>query len=94
MAILDTFNKQPGEVLDYDIDFARYLPSSDQIASVVSTADAGITLDSSTISTSGKVVKQWVSGGVSGVTYKIQVRITSTGGRVKEAEFRIKVKEI
>lgn len=94
MAILGTHDKQPNEVLDYDIDFSRYLPTSDTIVSVVASADAGITLGDTLIMSGGKIIKQWVEGGTTGVTYKVQVRITTNGGRVKEAEFRIKVKEV
>lgn len=93
MAILGTYQKQPNDVLDYDIDFSRWIADSDLIISVVATADVGITLLTTTIVNSGKSVKQWVSGGVSGVTYKIQIRATTSEGRVKEDEFKVKVKE-
>lgn len=92
--ILATYTKQPAEVLDYDIDFSPWLSDPDFITSIAVTADAGITNTASTIFNSGKSVKVWLSGGVTATTYKIQVRATTSAGRVKEAEFRIKVKEI
>ena len=35
----------------------------------------------------------FTSGGTDGETYKITVALTTTGGRVKQAEIKIKVKE-
>ena len=101
MMILGTFTKQPNEVLDYDIDFSDFLPTVDSVASVAKTIETNpdplavttLVLGANSISASGKVVKQWVSAGTDGQTYKIQLTITSVGGRVKEAEFRVKVKE-
>jgi hypothetical protein len=39
------------------------------------------------------VVKVWTSGGTDGVTYKITATLTTVGGRTKQAEIRVKVKE-
>lgn len=89
--ILATFTKQPADVQDYDIDFNDYLTGmSDTGASASVTAEAGITIDSHALNSG--VVKVWVSGGTDG-TYKITVTLTTTGGRVKQAEVKIKVKE-
>lgn len=94
MAILGVFVKQPHEVLDYDFDYSEWLPTADTIISTAVTADAGITLGSTIIEPSEKkVVKQWVSGGSDGVTYKVQITATTAGGRVKEIEFKIRVRE-
>lgn len=38
-------------------------------------------------------VKVWLSGGVDGVTYKLTLTIETEDGRVKEVDFRLKVKE-
>lgn len=89
--ILATFTKQPADVQDYDIDFTDYLAGlSDAGASADVSSDPGITIDSHVLSSG--VVKVWVSGGTAG-TYKITAALTTTGGRVKEAEIKIKVKE-
>jgi ATP-dependent protease ClpP protease subunit len=94
MAILGVFIKQPHEVLDYDFDYSEWLPTSDIIVSTAAVADAGITLGSTIIDPATKqVVKQWVSGGADGTTYKIQITATTAGGRVKEIEFKIRVRE-
>ena len=92
--ILETFEKQPGDTQDYDISFVEWLSAlSDTAVSHTCTADAGITLVSSSLSTG--VVKVWLSGGVSGVKYKVTATITTATAtpRVKEAEIMIKVKE-
>lgn len=94
MAILGTFNKQPAEVLDYDVSFDEFLPPTDTIVNITATASAGITLISNATIDAGRGVKQWVSGGETGKTYLVQIRISSGDGRVKEAEFKIKVKEV
>lgn len=91
--ILATFTKQPADTLDYDVDFTDWLPDGDVISSVAPSADAGITLGATTISADGKAVKQWVSGGEDGKTYKITIRVTTAMARVKEAEFKVKVRE-
>ena len=98
--ILGTFNKQPSEVLDFDIDFSQWLPAGDTI----DTATAEVTLGGAALlltGTSGDtmiiddtVVKQWVYAGTTGVTYQVQITATTVQGRVKEAEFRLRVKEI
>jgi len=94
MAILGTYIKQPHEVLDYDLDYSEWLPVADTIVSTTVTADAGITVGSTIIDpATQRIVKQWISGGADGVTYKIQVTATTAGGRVKEVEFKIRVKE-
>lgn len=108
MATIGTFTKQPAEVVDYDIDFQEYLPEDDYIASSGSPAvptsatvfatsstetPALLNIESSYVIDGGKTLKQWITGGTSGVKYKVTVRITSTGGRVKEVEFVVKCKD-
>ena len=91
---LPIYNKQPADVIDIDIACSDWLPSTDSIASAVSTSVAGITRGLSEIDNVQKIVKQWISGGTTGNTYKVTVTITSTQGRVKEADFNVKVKEL
>jgi hypothetical protein len=94
MGILERFDKQPDEVQDYDIDFGEYLTSMNDFAqSYVCVADAGITIASSLLLTGG-VVKVFLSGGTDGNNYKVTTTLTTLGGRVKQAEIIIKVKEI
>ena len=96
MSVLEKFTKQPGETQDYDISFVDYLAALSDTQKSASplavTADTGITLLSSTCVAG--VAKVWLSGGTDGTTYKITATLTTTGGRIKEAEIAIKVKEI
>ena len=108
MAILGSYIKQPAEVADYDIDFSEYFPSGDAISATggspslpvgstvfVTTTEEfpSLVVGASYVIDSGLTFKQWISGGTSGVTYKVTVRVTSTAGRVKEVEFKIKCKD-
>ncbi|CAB4197157.1 hypothetical protein UFOVP1304_31 [uncultured Caudovirales phage] len=93
MGVLGKFSKQPIEVQDYDIDFNDYLTSqSDTATSFVVSAETGVTIASSSLAAG--VVKVFVSGGVDGSQYKISATVTTTGGRIKQADILIKVKEI
>lgn len=92
MTVLATFIKQPADVQDYDIDFSKYLDAiEDTPASYIATADDGLNIDSSLIV--DKRVKVWISGGTSGTVYKITVTLDTLGGRTKQVEIKIKVKE-
>lgn len=93
MALLGKFTKQPQEVLDYDVDFSGWFSNrGDVIASFSASADPGVNVVSSALA--GSVVKIVVSGGVDGASYKVTVRVTTTLGLVKEADFLIRVKEV
>lgn len=95
MAILGTFIKQPADVVDYDVDFGtEWLPTGDKLASAsASVTPSGLTLGSTIIDVTETVVKQWVSGGTAGTTYKVEITATTDAGRVKQVEFKVKLKE-
>lgn len=96
MSLLGTFTQQPNEVMDYDLDFSNWLPIGDTVSSVTLSVSPSMTMPPSyAINASGTVVKVWVyAGGVNGTTYKITARATTAEFRVKEAEIKVKVKEI
>jgi len=85
--------KQPSEVLDYDFKYTDWLDSGDEIESAEVTVATGITLDSYNIVSPG-IVKVWLSGGTDGETYLITCVATTEGGREKEKEFKLKIKEV
>lgn len=93
MAVLATFEKQPIDVQDYDISFSAWLTSlnSDTIVSAEASVTNGITLIS--CAESAGVVKVWLSGGNDGNTYRVIILVTTAGGRVKQVEIQIKVKD-
>ena len=92
-AVLGKFDKQPAEILDYDVDFTDWFANrTDAPSSHTATAPDGITIVSAT--RTGNVVKVILSGGTEGTSYKITVRLTTTAALVKEADFTVKIKEV
>lgn len=89
-----TLSKQPVDQLDYDVSFDKWLPDGDTITSGNAVLDKTGELVIDSISITDQVIKVWMSGGVSGTTYKITVTAATTGGRIKETEFRLRVKEL
>ena len=96
MALLGTFTQQPNEVLDYDLDFDDWLPTADYIDSVeLFVTPTMPTPPSYAIAPSSTRVKVWVyAGGTSGTAYKFTVRATTNDQRVKEAEIKVRIKEV
>jgi hypothetical protein len=93
MSILGKYNKQPVEVQDYDIDFNDYLEfHNDTAVSFSAVAETGLVVEASNL-TDG-VVKVFVSGGTDGTTYKVSATVTTQGGRVKQGDILVKVKEV
>ena len=87
------FDKQPSEVLDYDIDATEWLTQGDNVIGAAITIDiTGLVLDSSTINDDR--IKIWLSAGVDGITYKVTTKITTEDGRVKEVDFNVRVRDI
>lgn len=89
--ILGTFTKQPADTMDYDIDYTDWLTAGDNVQSSVVAADAGITVTSTFIN--DPRIKIWLAGGVAGTTYKVTCTTTSADGRVRQDEFKLRVKE-
>lgn len=99
--IVTTFEKQPWDEQDYDLDINPYLSefTGDTIASAAVTLPDGVSGEVSLGSGAQDVthqdgfVKFWVIGGVHGKKYKLTLRIVTDGGRKKEYEVVVKVKE-
>lgn len=96
--ILATYEKQPVERKDYDIDYSQWLiPADDVIDAVVVTitseTQATPTLSVDLIQNTVYVSKLWVSGGTANTKYKITVRMTTDGLRVDESELIFNVKD-
>lgn len=89
--ILGTFTKQPADKFDYDIDYTDWLTSGDNVQGAIVSGDAGITIDSTFIN--DPRIKIWLSGGTAGITYKVTCTMTSSDGRVRQDEFKIRIKE-
>lgn len=90
---LGNFTKQPVEVKDYDLDYTDWLTASDNVESATVTVEpAGLTVES--VFVNDPRIKIWVSGGTDATQYKLTVTMTSADGRVKQDEFKIRVKDV
>ena len=83
-----TFTKDPDAILDYSVDWAKWL-AGDQINTSDWTVPVGLakTLDAAT-ATKATV---WLSGGDAGQSYTVTNRITTAGGRTEDRSFIVKV---
>lgn len=82
-------NKDPDEVLDYQLDWTKRL-GNDTIVSSLWIVPTGITKDSDSTTTTTTTI--WLSGGVaSNDFYRLTNRITTAAGRVMEERANIKV---
>ncbi len=91
--MLGTLTKQPAEYLDYDINFEEWLTEDDSVAAASSSVSPTDELTIVDTLISGPIIKLWISGGTNGKTYKITVTATTALGRIKETEFRIRVRD-
>lgn len=83
--------KDPAEVLDFTLDLAAPLTLDvDEISAHTVTVPTGITLDSSTATTTA--VTAWLSDGVHGVDYPVVYQATTTGGRTYERTIMVRVR--
>ena len=95
MAILGTFFKQPRDRLSLDLDFEKWLASTDGDSLLSATSevdDTDLTIDSPIVDPT--FVQQWYSGGVDGKRYKVTVVAVTIQGRVKEVDFYVQVKDL
>lgn len=102
---LSTFTQQPNDVLDYDIDFRDadepWLSTEDSLYDqdsihppTATVFPSGLTVAAPLV-VGGDTLKIWVSGGVSGTSYKVTLLARTTPGeRVKEVELRFRIKDM
>lgn len=84
--------KDPDEVLDYDIDWSARMADGDAIVSSVWTKVSGsVVIDSD--SSSSAATKIWLSGGTLGETCEFLNRVTTNDGRVMDQTVYLKVKK-
>lgn len=91
-----TITKDPNAELDYTIDYTDWLAGiTDTIASVDITVSGGVTLASSSFTTTKVTV--WISGGTVGTPGSARVRITTAGAgarpRIDDRTIYFKIKE-
>ena len=90
--MLGAKRKQPGDNLDYDIDFTDWLVDGDSLVTASAVADDN-SITIGTVQVIPPLVKVWLSGGEAGMSYKINVTVSTAEGRVKEVAFNLRVAE-
>ena len=75
------FEKDPDAILDYTVDWSRWL-ETDTILASQWTVPTGLTEGSATHTPTSATV--WLSGGTAGQAYTVTNRITTHGGRTDE----------
>ena len=85
-----TFTKDPNAVLDYSIDWTRWL-AGDQIATSQWIVPSGLTKMADSKTASSATV--WLSGGSVGQSYTVTNRITTAAGRTEDRSFTVRAEE-
>lgn len=84
------FEKDPDAILDYTVDWSRWL-GTDTIATSQWTVPTGLTEVTATNTPTSATV--WLSGGTAGQAYTVTNRITTSGGRTDERSVVINVRD-
>ena len=86
-----TFTKDPNAVLDYAIDWSKWL-AGDQIGESQWTV-TGTDLTASDETNTQTTATVWLAGGAAGQSYTVTNRITTQGGRIDERSFIVQVQD-
>lgn len=90
-SVLTWPNKDPNEVLDYEVRWADRLESGETITtSTFTVAEGDVVKDSQTIS--GTTTKVWLSGGTNGTPCVVLNRIVTSAGRTYDQSVRIRIR--
>jgi len=85
--VLATFTKDPNEVLDYVVDWTSWLGGADTIATSAFTVPTGLTLTSSSNTSTTATV--WLSDGIATQSYTVTNQVVTAGGRTVERSFQV-----
>lgn len=88
----DIITKGPADVLDFDFDFSRWMPSDDRIVDAVADV-AGSTAVVDKVDQADTVARVWLSGGVAAEQGTLTVTITTFAGRTKQVLATLKIRE-
>lgn len=93
---METFTKQPSDVLDYDVDLRQWLAETgdgiQQVHVEIDPDDSdGLQLQSKAVY--DEYMKLWLEGGKDRATYDISVTVDTSAGRIKQIDFRMRVRE-
>lgn len=83
------YTKDPQAVLDWKFDWSSWLQAAETISTSTMTASVGLTVDSSSNTTTSATA--WVSGGSAGQPYTLANKIVTNQGRTDERTITIRV---
>jgi hypothetical protein len=88
--------KSPGATLDYSINIAQLLDSTDSVAAVSAAVlpdvPGGLTIDDTDVF--GTTATVWLTGGVDGTDYEVQVTLSSDAGRIEQMNIAVRVENL
>ncbi|OQW34522.1 MAG: hypothetical protein A4E20_10910 [Nitrospira sp. SG-bin2] len=87
-----TFTKDPEAILDYSVDWSKWLVSDDYLVHATFVPSPGLSVISSNVTET--IATVWLSGGIAGQTYSVTCHITTNGGRQDDRTFQILAKEM
>lgn len=92
--MLTPFTKKPGDVLDIDVEFVKWLGDGDTVRQATATIEGGTAaIDRVYPYADAGVVKVWVSGGANGENNTVKVTTKTRLGRTKVVNFVLKIRE-
>lgn len=86
MRVVGKFRKAPGDRKRYEVNYADWLNAGETLDTVTISGnvdDDQFYVDGWMITNGGKEVIMYVSGGVSGVSYKVTVTASTSLGQIK-----------
>ena len=82
---LGRFTKTPVERKRYAIDYSQWLDTGETVSSFVfTTTPSDLVVNAGSLDTTSTILTYFVSGGTDGQQYALDVRITTSGGQIKE----------
>lgn len=86
-----TYDKDPDAELDYQVDWSRWLPAGDTIATSAWLVPEGITHLQAKDARTDTTATLWLAGGEAGEEYLVTNRVTTTGGRRNDSTIKVRV---
>jgi hypothetical protein len=94
---LARFTKTPAERKRYAIDYSDWLDTDETVEFVTFTpsplATGGLEVDAYSISTPATSVVFFANAGIDGTTYTLDIKITTSGGQIKEDQILFSVRD-
>ena len=94
--LLGKIEKQPTDRQNYFVKYEEYLQEGELLLSALAQVDivGELYVIGPVVMADDKTLEFWLEDGVDGVTYKLDITVTTTIGNVKQDEFKVKVKEV